>query len=224
MDQADKTKQYFLIGTGILVLLMVGGLVWAIASGPDNQQTGGGTQVDPSIVFDDTGNPSVGPTDAKVTVRVFSDFQCPACRLADGALRKSMEAYKDRVRFVWNDFPLVSIHANAMAAAIGARCADGQGKFWEFGDRIFATQDQWSKLPSPNAYFEEAAGALGVRKDAFAACLTDAAARQKVTQDMQVGQAMGLDSTPTFIVNRTVYAGVMDQATWAKILDAALAK
>ncbi|MFA6503928.1 MAG: thioredoxin domain-containing protein [Patescibacteria group bacterium] len=75
MDQSDKTRQIFLIGTIALGVLIVGGLIWAIAMGPG----GGVGQVDSNVVFNDDGDPAVGPADAKVTVRIYSDFQCPAC-------------------------------------------------------------------------------------------------------------------------------------------------
>lgn len=224
MDNVDKTRQLFLIGTGILVVLIIAGLIWAIASGPIERPGDGGAQVKSNVVFNDAGNPAIGPVDAKVTVRIFSDFQCPACRIAEAPLRAVMEGYKDRVRFVWNDFPLASIHANATVAAVSARCADSQGKFWEFSDKLFGSQDQWSDLASPNAYFEGLATSLGIQKESFSACLASDSARQKVLQDVQEADAMGLNSTPTFIVDRTVYSGVMDQTEWAKILDTVLAK
>ena len=73
-----------------------------------------------------------GPADAVVTVVEYSDFQCPYCRQAQATLAQLREEYKDRVRWVFKDLPLPDIHPEAVRAAMAARCADAQKKFWPF--------------------------------------------------------------------------------------------
>lgn len=218
MDQVDKTRKIFLIGTIILGVLIVGGLIWAIAMGPG----GSNGNIDANIVFNDDTNPTQGPADAKATVRIYSDFQCPACKLAETPLRQVMKDYEGRVRFIWNDFPLMSLHANAQSAAIAGRCAQEQGKFWEFAAKLYDSQEQWSILPAPDDFFISLADSLALDKDHFAACLGQDAPRSKIAGDIQEAIGMGLDSTPSFFVNRQKYVGVIDVNAWHQILDAQL--
>lgn len=199
-------------------ILIVGGLIWVVAMGP----TGGGGTLDPNATFNDDMNPFMGPEGAKVTVRIFSDFQCPACKLAEGPLRQAMEKYKDRVRFVWNDYPLTQVHANSLAAAVAARCAQEQNKFWEYSQSLFENQKSWDALAVPSQKFIDMAKGLGLEGDNFTSCLGRSAPKDKVNQDMIEGQGLGIDSTPTFFINRKMYSGAMDFATWQKELDQAL--
>ena len=88
-------------------------------------------------------DPSDGPPDAPVTVAVFADFQCPFCRELVPTLRRLREAGPATgFRLVWKDFPLTTIHRDALGAAEAAHCANEQGRFWEFHDRLFANQQQ----------------------------------------------------------------------------------
>lgn len=218
MDQTDKTRQVFLAGTIILGALIVGGLIWAIAMGPGESNG----NIDANIVFNDDTNPVQGPSDAKVTVRIFSDFQCPACKLAEAPLRQAMKDYEGKVRFIWNDFPLMSLHANSKSAAIAGRCAQEQGKFWEFAAKLYDTQEQWSALPVPTDFFNNLADGLAMDKVHFTACLSQDAPAAKVIGDYQESMAMGLDSTPSYFVNRQKYVGVIDVKTWHQMLDSQL--
>lgn len=218
MDQTDKTRQIFLIGTIALGVLIVGGLIWAVAMGPGESNS----TIDANIVFNDDSNPAQGPADAKVTVRIFSDFQCPACKIADQVVAQVMKDYAGKVRFIWNDLPLTSIHPNALNAALAARCAQEQDKFWEYESSLYENQDAWKDLSAPDDYFANLAAQLGLQKDRFASCLGRDTPRMKVAQDVQEAASFGLESTPTFLVNRQKHEGVIDLPTWHQILDAQL--
>jgi len=77
-----------------------------------------------------------GSSSAKVTLVVFSDFQCPYCQRHEATLKQILDAYKDQVRIVFYNFPL-SFHQYAEKAAEAAECAGDQGKFWEMHDKMF---------------------------------------------------------------------------------------
>jgi len=87
-------------------------------------------------------DPVEGPTNAKVTIVEFSDFQCPACISAFPVVNQVLQAYPNQIRFVYKEFPLTSIHPYAQKAAEAALCANAQGKFWEFHDKLFSIQSQ----------------------------------------------------------------------------------
>jgi protein-disulfide isomerase len=147
------------------------------------------------------GNPSVGPADARVTVVIFSDFQCPHCRELARTLSSVIPAYP-QVRFVFKDFPLTQIHPWAETAAIGAHCAYMQSPkaFPPVEAQIFAEQDLlsaeniWEKLIS---YATQA----GLDPDTFKTCMSSPEAKAAVDASHQEGEALAITSTPTVFVN-----------------------
>lgn len=95
------------------------------------------------VTFAETDS-SRGPKDAKITIVEFSDFQCPYCSRAFPTIEQVMKDYNGKVRLVFKHFPLISIHPHAQKAAEAAECAKAQGKFWEFHDKLFTAQNDWS--------------------------------------------------------------------------------
>ncbi len=215
MSSPDQTRKIFLIGTIAISALIVVGLVWAIASGP-----GPGIQ----YTFTDDNDPAVGPGDAKVTVRVFGDFQCPACRQAEAAFAYAKSTYKDKVRFIWNDFPLQTLHANALPAANAARCAEAQGKFWEYHDMLYAQQPAWEGSASPSDIFATYAMSLGLNKDQFMQCLDTRTYQNKIMDDAQEGKRVDIQATPTFFINNIKVEGIMSNDQWDKNIQEQLKK
>ncbi len=84
-------------------------------------------------------DPVQGPASAKVTIIEFSDYQCPYCKSAAPTLSQVKQAYGDKVRIVFRDYPL-SFHRHRSARGRGRECANAQGKFWEYHDKLFANQ------------------------------------------------------------------------------------
>ncbi|HJZ55835.1 MAG TPA: thioredoxin domain-containing protein, partial [Gemmataceae bacterium] len=84
-------------------------------------------------------DPVQGPRTAKVTIALFSDFQCPFCSRVEPTLKQISQAYGKDVRIVWKHRPL-SFHPSAMPAALAAEAAREQGKFWQMHDALFAGQ------------------------------------------------------------------------------------
>ena len=111
----------------------------------------------PRVTVGEANNPAKGPAGAPVTMVEFSDFQCPFCSRVNPTLKKLEETYKDKIRIVFRDLPLLNIHKNAGVAAEAAHCANDQGKFWEMHDQLFANQ---AKLSAPE--LKEHAVAVGL--------------------------------------------------------------
>jgi protein-disulfide isomerase len=147
------------------------------------------------------GNPSVGPADARVTVVIFSDFECPHCRELASILATVIPQYP-QVRFVYKDFPLTQIHPWAESAAIGARCAYmlSPKAYAPVEEQIFAEQDLlsaaniWEKLIS---YAQQA----GLDPDAFKACMSSPEAKAAVDVSHKEGESVSINSTPTVFVS-----------------------
>ncbi len=163
--------------------------------------------------------PAKGPAGASVTVAGFSEFQCPFCQSVVPTLKKLEETYKDRVRFVWKHLPLVSIHGNAMGAAIAAEAARNQGKFWEYHDKLFANQERLEP-DDLTRYARE----LGLDLARFEKDRQDPGLKTKVQADMAEATALGVKSTPTFFINGRIVRGAMPLETFATIIDVELAK
>lgn len=144
----------------------------------------------------------LGEEGDEVAIVEFSDFQCPACKIAEASVEGILEKYQGKVKLVYRHFPLTSIHKNAMAAAIAAEAAGEQGKFWEYAKVLFEKQDTWDKLGSPADLFINLAKEAGVADlDKFKNDISKQAKRDVVVADMSLGNQLGVDATPTFFVN-----------------------
>lgn len=154
------------------------------------------------------GAPSQGPANAKVSLYVFSDFECPHCQLLHNMLKEIVPKYP-QVHFVYKDFPINQIHPWAETAAIGARCAYQQSPaaYWKVSDSIFASQDLisasnvWDKLL-------EFATAARLDTDAFKACVASPEAKQAIDENHQQGESLGVTGTPAVYVNGRSVANV----------------
>ncbi|MBI2188567.1 MAG: thioredoxin domain-containing protein [Acidobacteria bacterium] len=159
-------------------------------------------------------DPSLGAASAPVTVVEFSDFQCPFCQRVMPTLKRLRESYGDRVRIVWKDFPLTSIHPQAFRAAEAGQCAKEQGKFWEYHDRLFANQQALQP-----EFLKKYADELGLDAAKFDACLDTAKYAERVQEHMGIGNALGVSSTPSVFINGRLVAGAHPYETFAAIID-----
>ncbi|MCY7334738.1 MAG: DsbA family protein [Chamaesiphon sp.] len=157
--------------------------------------------------------PVMGSSDRKIVMVGFSDFQCPFCATADKSVKQFMAKHKDKVTLVYKHFPLTQIHPEALPAARAAWAANKQGKFWEYHDALFANQ---AKL-SETFYLETATG-LKLDLNKFNA--DRKIADDFIVQDFKLGRKLGIDGTPTFIINGEVVTGAASLAD----LENALAK
>ena len=121
---------------------------------------------EPRIEIATEGHPAKGPATAPVTIVEFSDFECPFCKRVVPTLEQVTQKYGDKVRLVFRQFPLSSIHPNAQKAAEAALCANDQGKFWEMHDAMFKDQKALEV-----AALKVTAGNIGVDKAKFDQCL-----------------------------------------------------
>ena len=191
-------------------------------------------RVDNVSVDDD---PSWGPADAKVTVVEFSDFQCPYCsRFYSQTYSQIKQQYEGKIRFVFRDFPLSSIHPWAEKAAEAAGCANDQGKFWEYHDAIFQNQatitqnyqtaaasgDEAAGLAVTVDGFKSTATDLGLDATAFGQCLDSGTRAQEVQKDYQDGITYGVTGTPAFFVEGLLVVGAQPFANFQAAIDAAL--
>jgi protein-disulfide isomerase len=127
-----------------------------------------------------------------------------------------LEEYAGRVRLVFKDRPL-AMHSLAHAAHEAARCAGAAGKYWAYHDRLFAAQPAFRR-PDLLAYAAE----LGLDRDEFARCLDERRFAADVDRDVAQAQALGINSTPTFLINGRLVIGASTTDEFRSIIDKAL--
>src|SRR5581483_4391736 len=165
------------------------------------------------------GNPAIGPENAPVTMIEFGDFQCPFCkRFHDETLSPLLKKYEGKIRFVYRDFPISSIHPFAQGAAEAAECAYEQKKFWEYHDLLFQKQPQLAK-DDLLTYAKQ----LNLDMKAFQACIDSGKYAQEVQSDYQTGLQLGVNGTPTFYINGRRLIGAMPTEAFTALIDAELA-
>lgn len=162
---------------------------------------------------------SQGPSNAKVTLIEISDFQCPYCQRHSATMDQIMKDYDGKVRKVWINFPLTSIHPQAMKASEAAECAGDQGKFWEMHNKIF---DNISALSVDN--LKQYAADLKLNAAKFNSCLDEGKYAEKIQAQMAAAQAAGVSGTPGTFVNGQLVKGAYPYETFKQIIDQELAK
>ena len=154
----------------------------------------------------------MGNVNAKNTMVVYEDFQCPAC-LSFRPTVDQMPTVLTDTKVVFRHYPLIQIHQNAAFAAYASESASAQGKFWEMYDQLYNHQSEWSNLADPNDKFAEYAGAAGVANlDQFKSDLTSKKYKPRVQKDIVEAVGLGVGGTPTLYFNgQLISPGTIDQ-------------
>jgi protein-disulfide isomerase len=187
MNPMVRSRVYTrLLASGLLLLAAAS---WAVAAEAP------AATVDPAMTR--------GPAAAPVTILEWSDFQCPYCKDAQAVLARLLAEFPDSVRLVFKDFPLRS-HDRAVPAALAARCAGTQGRFWEYHDLLFVAQPDFTR-DALLGY----ARRLGLDVPGFTDCLDAARFADAVAADQREGREAGVRATPTFFVNGLKIEGAL---------------
>jgi protein-disulfide isomerase len=158
-----------------------------------------------------------GGAKAPITIITFSDYQCPFCKRGEAVVEEVMKAYGDKVRLVFRDYPL-PMHPQARGAAEAAACANAQGKFWEYHDKLFANQ---SALGEDK--LKEYAQQLGLDQKKFDQCLADKPNRAAIDKDLADGAKAGVNGTPAFFINGRMLSGAQPLEKFKEVIDDELA-
>jgi predicted DsbA family dithiol-disulfide isomerase len=156
--------------------------------------------------------PSMGPPDALVTVVEFADFECPFCRNSQGVIRDILKNYKSQVRLVFRHRPL-EIHSQAFTSAQAAFCAGLQGGFWQYHDALFISDDLSPKTLS------NLASSIHLDLPKFEDCMKSEVSRATIHKEVDEAKRLGIDSTPTFVINGRVFAGVLSFEDFKAAID-----
>jgi protein-disulfide isomerase len=212
-----------LVVLAFAVGILIGYLAWGrtppaapVAAEPPAMPTSAPQYVRYKIPTD--GYPSLGPADAPITLVEFADFQCPYCRQWEQqTYQPLLQAYPGKIRIVYRDFPLTSIHPNAMPAAEAGQCANEQGKFWAYHDKLFGGEDLSDDI------YKQYAQEVGLDMTKFNDCVTTHKYAKQIQADSDFATNLGINSTPTFFVNGLAIIGAQPMTAFTNVIDKELA-
>lgn len=209
------TKEFFII-VAVIVLGLFG--LFTLTKDKDESSNGASTTAEPS-------NHTVGAGDKKVTLIEYGDFQCPACKSYFPIVNEIKSSYGDDITFQFRHYPLNQIHPNAFIGSRAAEAAGKQGKFFEMHDLLYEQQEVWSSGTNPTATLESYATQLGLDLEKFKADMTSAETAAVINADVKAGQAIGANSTPTFVINgRKIDENPRSVEDFKKLIDEEIAK
>lgn len=162
-------------------------------------------------------DPSIGSAEAAVTIVEFADFECPFSRDSSFILRELATVYADNIYYIYRDFPLTDLHAMAQKAAEAGECAQDQGKFWEYHDKMY--QNQTSLNEESLVAFAQS---LNMNVTEFESCLDSGRYAEEVLDDYEAGLASGVRGTPTFFINGNRIAGSIPRDILEAIIQSIL--
>ena len=171
------------------------------------------------VVVSTEGAPVRGAVNAPVTIVEFSDFECPFCKRAHPTLTQLLKDYAGKVKLAYRDFPLESIHPQARRSAEAARCAQDQGKFWEYYDVLFSESP---KLGPED--LKRYAAQLGLDLKKFDECVSAAVHKATVQRDLDEGTRLGITGTPAFFINGRPLTGAQPFEMFARMIDEELSQ
>ena len=170
----------------------------------------------PKIEVGTGGRPERGPKNAPITIIEFSDYECPFCKKAEESVQQVLKTYGDKVRFVYRDFPL-DIHASARPASEAAHCAQAQGKFWEYHDKLMAATDLSADK------FKTLADEVKLDRAKFDECIAKQQFKADIDKDMEDATDVGVTGTPAFFINGRMISGAEPFEKFKEIIDDGLA-
>jgi protein-disulfide isomerase len=197
----------------------------AAGSEAANTPDGSGTVTAVMRKLDLTGEAyaALGDPRAPLTVVEFSDYGCPFCRrYTTLTYQKLKRDYIDtgRVFYVFKDFPIVQLHPQAKLAAEAAECVGRQGAYWQMHEVLFANQSTWDTTAAvARAAFAQYAGDLKIDRHAFETCMDQGQTRANVEKNMAEGQHLGIDGTPSFVINGKLLSGAQPTETFQRVFD-----
>jgi protein-disulfide isomerase len=165
----------------------------------------GGPLASPDASFPaENADMSLGSASAPVTLDEWADFQCPGCRFYTRQIEPQLvDTYvkTGKVRILFHDFPFIQPVQQSVTAATAARCAGRQQRFWPYHGYLYSNQGQEGSGWVTTDLLRRIADAVGLDRGTFDACLNDTALQQEIVASRNQGAQLGVDSTPTLLLN-----------------------
>jgi len=231
-DGLRRIAWSIIIGAALISasILFSGNLILAQLINSQDGQTNAGQTVTKNVVGSRDKQPTLGNSNAKVTMVEFGDFQCPFCqKFFNETFPQIKSLYIDtgKIKYVFRHLPL-SGHVNAQISAVAAECANNQDQFWQYHDLLYRNGESDGiglTAPDLKKYANSLglnAGILGFAKNKFNQCLDANATLKTVQADAAEGAKDGVTGTPTFFINGKQVTGAQPFDTFQQAIEAAL--
>ncbi|HSQ25051.1 MAG TPA: thioredoxin domain-containing protein [Pyrinomonadaceae bacterium] len=195
-------KRFLPFGLIVVVLIAAVAGGWVLLRSSQQSRTSNTPTPDPALEVQGAEPPHVrGNPNAPVTLEEFGDFQCGACGSYYPELKKIEAEYGDRLKVIFRELPLVTMHQHALLAAQAAEAAGLQGKFWEMHDKLYENQVTWTEKNDLVPVFVDYAKQIGLNTDQFMKDLNGESVAARIFQDGKRAHSFGLKGTPSFFVN-----------------------
>ncbi len=230
----DDKNQAYLIPASIIVAGAIiaaavmyaggvdfGGKIAVTKQGPETQFGAAGEAA--ALLGVVEGDQVLGSPDAPVTFIEFGDFQCPFCGRFYAATEKQLiDKYvkTGQVKFIWRDFAFLG--EESLDAAVAARCAGEQGKFWEYHNYLFEHQNGENQRAFSVSNLKNFARSLNLDTGQFNTCLDSQKYLSAVENETELGRQLGVDGTPSSFVNGTHVTGALPFAQFEAVIQDAL--
>jgi protein-disulfide isomerase len=213
----QNNKSFLIIGL-ITLAIFVGGIFLFGRGGSSNSSTNvvNSSLLVPANAIQTSGivNGTYLPASASATLTLveFGDYECPACGIYSPLVKELLTNFAGNVNYVFRNFPLTQ-HKNANISSYAVEAAGLQGKYWEMHEKMYATQADWSNLSDPTSIFIGFAKDMGLDVNRFTNDLGSSIVKNKVQNDLNDGNTIGITQTPTFYLNgkKLVLNGTADQ-------------
>jgi len=176
------------------------------------------TYTGPVIIPDVDDDPFIGPENAKVTVIEFGCYMCPYTKKAQSIVKELLTTYDGKIKFVFRDLPLPQ-HSETKLHSLAANCANEQGKFWEYHDKLFEDQLECKNATDHKAMVIGFAKDLNLDVNKFELCLNSNKYLSEVENDIEAGKLAKIQGTPTFFINNRTIIGPKPIKAFKEIIN-----
>jgi NhaA family Na+:H+ antiporter len=186
----------------VVVLIAAVAVGWVLLRSSQQSRNSNTPTPDPATEVQGAEPPHVrGNASAPVTLEEFGDFQCGSCGAYYPELKKIETEYGDKLKVIFRELPLVTMHQHALLSAQAAEAAGLQGKFWEMHDKLYEDQIAWTEKNDLVPVFVDYAKQIGLNPDQFMTDLNGEKVAARIFQDGKRAHSFGLKGTPSFFVN-----------------------
>jgi protein-disulfide isomerase len=218
-EKRNGIRKWVLAIAAALAVLVIGWLVVILVVKP---VPGGGAGGRPALTPTDPAPldaaPSIGPKTAHVTIIEYADFGCPSCWFwyKQGVLDQLLLKYGEQIRFIWRDYPVITL--DSPDAAEAGQCANEQGKFWEFHAAVYQHNGAIS-----SSDLEAYATTIGLNKSQFDECFTSHRYLERVNAEQHEAFSHGFNGAPFFLINDKILIGPQSLQVFESMIDPMLA-
>lgn len=218
MAQGGGMKPFYVVLGGI-ALIGIGLIAWQMTGGAPPRPS---LNEAPLMAVAGPRGVAIGSDSAPIEIAEFSDFECPFCaRFAVLTLPdlKNRLVATGRARWRYLHFPL-NIHPNSPTVHLAAACGNEQGRFWEMHDAIYDIQADLTASRRPDRPLRDLARRAGLDLGRYDSCMREQRAWPQVMADKALGDSLGVDGTPTFLINgRLLGAPPRTADDWVRLVD-----